>query len=119
MPAALKLWVPGTATTSRPGAPGGIPNGSDSPWMTSAGTSTPSSSSSRVLAGFPGGWTGKARHSTATAPAAAAVRHATRAPLERPPVTSGSPPRSSCSTTASHAASSWCAGAGDFRPATR
>ena len=117
----MKLCVPGTTTTSRPGASGGMPNGSHSPWITSTGTSTPSSSSSRVFSGFPGGWTGNARQSTATASAAAAVRQATRAPEERPPATSGSPASSSprrCSTTASQAVSSWCAGAGERRPAT-
>ena len=96
-----------------------MPNGSLSPCTMSTGTSTASSSPSRVFSGFPGGWTGNARQSTPTDPVAAAVRQATRAPAERPPVTSGRPPRSSCSTTLVHAASSCAAGAGDLRPATR
>ena len=69
-----------------------------------------------------GATSGKARQSTPAEPVAAAVRQATRAPDERPPVTSANPasasPRS-CSTTAVHAASRWWAGAGDRRPATR
>ena len=50
-----------------------------------------------------------------------ALRQATRAPEERPPVTSGraaSSPSRSRSTAASQAASSWWAGAGERRPAT-
>ena len=57
-----------------------------------------------------------------TAPVAPAVRQATRAPAERPPTISGRPAEASarrCSATAVHAASSWCAGAGLRRPATR
>ena len=44
-----------------------------------------------------GGCSGNARQSTPTAPVAAAVRHATRAPEDRPPAISGSP-RSSPAT---------------------
>ena len=66
----MRAWVPGWATTSRPGAGGGMPNGSLSPWTTSTGTATASSSSSRLFSGFPGGWTGKARQRT---PAGAGV----------------------------------------------
>ena len=50
------------------------------------------------------------------------MRQATRAPDDRPPVTSGSPARApsrSSATTAVHAASSCAAGAGERRPATR
>jgi len=42
---------PGTRTTVRPGASGGIPNGSRSPWTTSVGTVTASSSKRRLLLG--------------------------------------------------------------------
>ena len=97
---------------------GGIPNGSLAPCTTRLGTETASSSGSRLCAGAAalrrGGSSGKARHSTATAPTASAVRQATRAPSDRPPTTSGKP-ASSCSrsrsTTAVHAVSSWRAGA--------
>ena len=115
--------VPATTVRSLPG--GGIPKRSLTPWTTSVGTSTASSSGSRLGAGRRprrGGSSGKARQTTPIAPVAAAVRHATRAPDERPPATSGSPasaPRAGASTTAIHAASSWCAGAGVRRPATR
>ena len=69
-----------------------------------------------------GGVRGKARHSTPIEPVAAAVRQATRAPIERPPVTSGMP--ASCAapsraTTAVHASSRCGAGGGARRPATR
>ena len=50
----------------RPG--GGIPNGSLAPCTTSTGTRTASSSASRLDSGRPGGWSGKARQSTPTAP---------------------------------------------------
>ena len=50
------------------------------------------SSARRDCSGFPGGCSGNASASTPRAPAAAAVRHATRAPLLRPPWTSGTPP---------------------------
>ena len=69
-----------------------------------------------------GGTSGNARHSTPAAPVAPAVRHATRAPEERPPVTTCSPrsgPAAQSASTAVHAASSCCAGAGERRPATR
>jgi hypothetical protein len=69
-----------------------------------------------------GGRSGNARHSTPAAAVAVNVRQATRAPDERPPVTSGSPasaPARSSSTTDVQAVSSWCAGAGERRPATR
>ena len=49
----------------------------------------------------------------------AAVRHATRAPSERPPVRMGrllNGPSRSCETTAAQAASSWLAGAGLAAP---
>ena len=117
-----RLWFPRTSTMPRPGPPAGIPNGSLAPCTTSTGTCTASSSGWRVDSGRPGGCSGNARQSTPIAPVAAAVRHATRAPDERPPAISGSPrssPASSCSTTAVQAASSWCAGAGERRPATR
>ena len=91
----VSACVPGWATISRPAAGGGMPNGSLSPWITSTGTVTASSSSSRVFSGFPGGWTGKARQSTPAAYVTAAVRQATRAPAERPPVIRGSPANTS------------------------
>src|SRR4051812_30019437 len=62
-----------------------MPNGSLTPWITSTGTATASSSLSRVFSGFPGGWTGNARHSTPADPVAAAVRQATRAGAHPPP----------------------------------
>ena len=71
---------------SRPGPSGGIPNGSLSPCTTRVGTATASSSSQAALLGPAGRMdSGNARQSTPTAPVAAAVRHATRAPEERPP----------------------------------
>jgi hypothetical protein len=68
---------------------GGVPNGSFSPWTTSVGTSTASSSGRRLFSGWPGGWSGNARQTTATESVSAAVRQATRAPDERPPVRIG------------------------------
>ena len=66
-----------------------MPNGSRSPWTTSSGTRTASSSASLLSGTFPparrGGRSGNARQSTPAAPVASAVRHATRAPDERPP----------------------------------
>jgi len=81
-----RLWLPRSRTILRPGASGGIPNGSLSPCTISTGTDTASSSGSRVFSGRPGGCSGKARHRTPLAPVASAVRHATRAPEDRPPV---------------------------------
>ena len=93
-----------------------MPNRSREPWTTSVGTVTASSSGSRLWTGAErrGGTRGKARQSTAIAPVAAAVRHATRAPSERPPTTSRRPPSSSArrrSTMVVQDASRWCAGA--------
>ena len=68
-------------------------------------------------AGAPGR-RGRARPTASTA---AAVRQATRAPMERPPAISGSPassPVPRCSITAIQAASSCRGGAGARRPAT-
>ena len=48
-------WLPRSLTTVRPGASGGIPNGSLSPCTISTGTVTASSSASRVFSGRPGG----------------------------------------------------------------
>ena len=83
------------ASPSAPCRAGGIPKRSFTPWTTSVGTATASSSGSRLGAGAPparrGGSSGKARQTTPIAPVAAAVRHATRAPEDRPPVTSGRP----------------------------
>ena len=76
------------------------------------GSVAPASSGAAVA----GGTRGRAR---ATAPVVSAVRHATRAPRDRPPTTSGKPrssPSRRCSTTAVQAASSWRAGAGERRP---
>ena len=70
----------------------------------------------------PGGWSGKARQSTPTAPVSADMRQATRAPDERPPQMSGRPRNDSIrsrSIAAHHAASSCLAGAGERLPATR
>jgi hypothetical protein len=109
----LSPWSPATRTTVRPGPPGGIPKRSLTPWTTSAGTATLSSSGSRLGEGLVadarwGGVSGKARHITPIDPVAAAVRQATRAPMERPPVTTAMP--ASCAapnraTTAVHASS--------------
>ncbi len=66
-----------------------MPNGSDSPCTINVGTLTLSSSGWRVFSGLPGGCTGNARHTTATASPAPDVRQATRAPEDRPPNTSG------------------------------
>ena len=100
-----------------------MPNGSRSPWTTSSRHLDGVELGEPALGGFPparrGGTSGNARQSTPAAPVASAVRHATRAPDERPPATSGESPSTSarnCSTTAIHAASSWCAGAGLFAP---
>ena len=72
-----------------------MPNRSFAPCTTSTGTVTASSSPIRLAAGAAperrGGWSGKARQSTAAAPVAAAVRQATRAPDDRPPATSERP----------------------------
>src|SRR5205823_7047351 len=114
----LSEWVPGIVTTSRCGPAGGSPNGSRSPWTTSVGTVTASSSATRLFSGRPGGCSGNARQSTAAAPSAAEVRQATRAPEERPPAISGTS-KASCPTTEIQAASSCAAGAGLRRPATR
>ena len=109
----FKPWSPATWTTVRRTEAGGIPNRSLVPCTTNVGTVTASSSPSRLGAGAAparrGGCNGNARHNTATAPVAVAVRHATRAPAERPPTTSGNPRISSWfnrATTAVHAASS-------------
>ena len=110
---AFRLWSPCTSTTVRCPPAGGIPNGSRVPCTTRVGTATASSSESRLgAAGLPvrrGGCSGKARHTTATASVVAAVRHATRAPEDRPPTSSGKPVSSrsrSRDTTAIQAASS-------------
>src|SRR5262249_56917766 len=47
------------------------------------------SSPARLRSGLPGGCSGNGSASTPTAPSSAAVRQATRAPLERPPTISG------------------------------
>jgi Right handed beta helix region len=115
-------WVPGMRATVRFGLSDGVPKGSLSPWTTSVGTVTASSSGRRLFSGRPGGWTGNARHKTAIEPVSSAVRHATRAPDDRPPVRTGRPlsrPSRSCETTAVQDASSWPAGAGLRFPATR
>ena len=65
--------------------------GRSRPGRSAPAPSTCSSSGSRVFSGRPGGCSGNARQSTPTAPVARAVRHATRAPDERPPTYSGSP----------------------------
>lgn len=113
-------WSPSSSTTRRSGPSAGTPNRSLRPCTTSTGTPAPSSSGARVRSGRPGGCSGKARHSTAAAPAVVAVRQATRAPELRPPTTSGpSWPGRTAATTASHASSRCPAGAGARRPATR
>ena len=89
-----RLWLPRSLTTCDRGPGGGMPNGSRSPWTTSTGTRRPRARAggrARRARRARGGCSGNARHSTPTAPVAAAVRHATRAPEERPPETSGSP----------------------------
>ena len=89
-----RLWLPGTSDDRAQARGRRIPNGSRSPWTTRRGTVTASSSGSRLGASArPGGRSGNARQSTPAAPVAAAVRQATRAPDDRPPVRSGSPLR--------------------------
>ena len=82
---------PGRTTTVTPGRSAGTPNGSRSPLMTKVVTPV-SSSPSRLLSGLPGGWRGNASARMPDAPTATAVRHATRAPLDRPPTMSGRSP---------------------------
>ena len=75
-----------------PGASGGMPNGSDSPWTISTGTSTASSSrgaSSRAARAGAAGRRGRGRRPRRSP---AAVRQATRAPEERPPHSTGPAP---------------------------
>ena len=83
-----RLWSPATSTTVRVAAAGGIPKRSRAPWTTRTGTATLSSSASRLGEAAPcarrGGWSGNARHTTPIAAVASTVRHATRAPEERP-----------------------------------
>src|SRR5262249_22653650 len=67
-----RLWSPGTSSTVRCGPAGGMPNGSRSPWTTSVGTTTASSSARRLFSGRPGGWSGNARQRTPATPAGAA-----------------------------------------------
>ena len=73
----------------RPGPGSGIPKRSFSPWITSTGTPTASSSACRLTGGVDAA--ARRRHEregeahTPAAPVAPAVRHATRAPAERPP----------------------------------
>ena len=65
----VRLWLPATRTTVLCAAVGGIPNGSPLPWITSVGTSTASSSASRLAVGADparrGGRSGNARQSHA------------------------------------------------------
>src|SRR5262249_58102078 len=79
---------PGSTLTSILPPPVGTPNGSRSPLTTSVDTAS-GSSPTRLRSGLPGGCSGNASASTPTAPSSAAVRQATRAPLERPPTISG------------------------------
>ena len=122
---ALRPWSPRTSTTSRSRPAGGMPKRSLSPWTMRTGTVTASSSGSRLCGGLSprrGGRRGNARQRTAAAPVSGRVRHATRAPSERPPTTSGRSASSlapRCSTTATHASSSRLAVAGARFPATR
>ena len=51
----FRLWSPRTSTTSREAVGGGLPKGSRSPWTTSIGADTASSSARRVLSCRPGG----------------------------------------------------------------
>ena len=64
---------------------------------------------------------GEAEHADRTGRRRSAARHprARRAPAARRAATPRSSPSRSCSTTSIQAASSWCAGAGERRPATR
>src|SRR6059058_617745 len=97
-----------------PGKSCGPPNGSRSPCTTRTGAPTPRSSGNRDFSGRLGGTSGKARHTTPAAPHTVAVRQATRAPLLRPPVTSGGSAKRArkAATTVIHASSSRGAGAG-------
>src|SRR3954453_23173279 len=68
-----RLWSPRTRATVRLRASGGMPKRSFPPWTTSTGTSTASSSASRLGAGVPprrgGGWGGEAGERATGAPA--------------------------------------------------
>src|SRR6478609_2129825 len=80
-----RLWsAPGITSTERPGAGGGMPNGSRSPCTTRTGQDGNSSSSSLLFSGLPGGCSGYASAITPIAPRMSAVRQATRAPFDRP-----------------------------------
>ena len=88
-----------------------MPNRSRTPCTTSRGTETASSSCSRLgvaldPAAFDpargGGCSGNARQSTPTARVVAAVRHATRAPDERPPHDEPQPLQFACAQLVDH-----------------
>ena len=122
-----RLWSPGTWTTSRFAPGGGIPKRSRSPCTTSTGTFTASSSARRSGAGgLPlraGGWSGKARQSTAAAAPVlgrcgtprgrrgAAARDERQCPRARPPP--------SCSTHGDPGGVEVVRRSGERRPATR
>ena len=119
-----KPWFPyGSPTSTCPsgssGNSSGPPNGSAAPCTTSVGNPDSSSSSPRLLSGLPGGCSGNASATTPTAPLAAPVRHATRAPALRPPTTSGSPCPASRSATGRQPRSSVLGAGPSFFPATR
>ncbi len=102
---AFRPWSPATLTTLRSGPSGGMPKRSLFPCTTSTGTSTASSSGRRLCGGLSplrGGRSGKARQRTASPPVSCTVRHATRAPRERPPTTSGRPSSSSAPQLLDH-----------------
>ena len=87
----VRLWLPGTVTTSRSGPGGRHPEAVAAALDDEDGHVDLLELGEARLLGRPGGWSGNARQRTPLAFVAAAVRHATRAPAERPPVTSGRP----------------------------
>ena len=118
-----RLWIPPGLDHLARRAGWRHPERVRAPWTTSTGTATASSSGSRwghhpTVAADKG--EGEAEDADRAGRGGGA--EATRAPDDRPPATRGNPlsaPSRRCSTTASHAVSSWCAGAGERRPATR
>jgi hypothetical protein len=120
-PARKSCFAPGRTQISTPSDGSGTPKGSLSPFTTSVGNPV-ASSSARERSGRPGGCNGNASARIAAAPTACALRHATRAPLERPPTINGNRLRAPlCNpfTTAIQASSRAAAGAGARLPATR
>ena len=118
----FRPWFPRRRTTSRPGASGGIPNGSDSPCTISTGhLDGLELAQARLLRPARAGAAGRRGRARRSRLVCAAVRQATRAPAERPPATRAplAPRRAAPLMTASQAASSWVRRRRRLRPATR